>query len=721
MTTANRFRRAYRAFRGESFEQRARQPRAARPVQLVDSSRYDTPQWNMLDLESFVQYGFNLNAVIYAALSYKAEARSSAPLRAYTGDKAKPQPLADDHPLSQLLAQPNPYQTGVEFDKLNTVYYGLAGNAYIYTLRPRANALPEALYTFRPDRVKILVSVENGMEVIGYLYVPPGKSDAAGLPLLAEDVMHVKTPNPGDPLGGFGFGLSPLSPAAQSANVDNDVTRFLKVFFQHGAMFQNVVSYDAPMDQDEMVLVRERFEEVYGGVDNWGKVVVMSQGGKVARVNPTFEEMGFDSIDERNESRILMSIGVPALLIYSRLGLVASTNDNVVNARRVFWEDRLLAELRLFEGKYQQYLSQNGAFPAYDLTEVPALRRDIKLLTEAAGQLIDRGVPPRIAFDTVGLSVADYDGQDEPYKPGGNTPDVTVPPQTVTPTPEPEPVAEQSQRAALTAYETKAIQRATDATEKYLDPFGEGAVKAFEHDKREIQAMIAGAQKAAYRRKATVAWEPLTNDILSYLKTASPDQWRQTFVPLVKGLIEDNAGDWAAALGVQFDIRNIEGEKWFQQYVLQFSQAISDTSSQVVKDVIAQSMAEGWSASQLEERLGQVFDQWMKGNLTPEDLDWLKQRMPQWRRELIARMETMRSYNTGQYNLGKKWGAKEKGWLSTGDDRVRPSHKDANGQRTKIDEPFIVGQSKLLHPHDMTLGAGLDETGGCRCTVLLYM
>jgi uncharacterized protein with gpF-like domain len=365
----------------------------------------------------------------------------------------------------------------------------------------------------------------------------------------------------------------------------------------------------------------------------------------------------------------------------------------------------LLPERRLFENEYQYYLKTDGAFVAYDYTEVPALRKDIKLLTEAAGALIDRGVPPRTAFDTVGLSIADYPGIDQPY--------VSTP---VLPSVAPVPI-----KRIDRDYETKAVRRATEATEAYLERFGDAAVSAFEQDKREIQAMITGAQKAAYRRKATIAWEPLTQDILGYLKEASPEQWRETFIPLVKGLITDNADEWAAALGVQFDVRNIEGEAWFQDYVLKFSQAISDTSSEVVKDVIAQAMAEGWSASQLEERLGQVFDQWMNGDLSPEDLAWLKQRMPPWRRELIARTETMRSYNTGSYNLSKSWGAQEKSWLAYIDNRTRDSHKTANNQRVKIDEPFIVGGSKMLHPHDMTLGAPLDEVADCRCTVLMYM
>ncbi len=710
MSVVTRFQRALDAFRMAPPELRAKAPRHTGPVQLVNSAAYNTPQWDMLDLESFAQYGFGLNAIIYAAIMYKVRSLSAAPLRAYTGDMAKPELLPDTHPLAQLIARPNKYQSALEFDALNTVFYNLSGNAYIYFMRPRPNALPTAIYTFRPDRMYIVPSDDGSGEILGYLYVPPGKARGDGIPLLAEDVMHVKLPNPGDPMGGWGFGMSPLSPAAQSANVDNDVTRFLKLFFQHGAMFQNVVSFDVPMDADEMAAVRERFEEVYGGVDNWSKVAVLSSGGKVARVNPSFEEMGFDSIDERNETRILGPLGVPPILIGTRSGLERSTFSNHKEARQACWEDTLLPERRLFENEFQYYLKADNAFVAYDYTEVPALRKDIKLLSEAAGNLIDRGVPPRVAFNTVGLSVADYPGVDVPYAPAPAAfPETPPTPKLVPP------------KGLRLTTETKAVQRATEATEAYLERFGDTAAGLFEQDKREIQAMIAGAQKAAYRRKATIAWEPLTDDILGYLKNASPEKWREAFIPLVKGLITDNAGEWAAALGVQFDVRNIEAEAWFQDYVLQFSQAISDTSAETVKDIIAQAVAEGWSASELENRLGQVCEQWMNGELTPEDLAWLKQRMPAWRRELIARTETMRSYNTGYYNLGTKWGAREKSWISTLDSRVRPSHAAANGQRVKVNEPFIVGDSRMLHPHDMTLGAPLSEVADCRCSVLMYM
>ena len=61
------------------------------------------------------------------------------------------------------------------------------------------------------------------------------------------------------------------------------------------------------------------------------------------------------------------------------------------------------------------------------------------------------------------------------------------------------------------------------------------------------------------------------------------------------GVMGESGEEWAAQLGVQFDVRNLEAEAWFQQYVLEFADPISDTSSEVIDNLITQGMAEGWS------------------------------------------------------------------------------------------------------------------------------
>lgn len=88
----------------------------------------------------------------------------------------------------------------------------------------------------------------------------------------------------------------------------------------------------------------------------------------------------------------------------------------------------------------------------------------------------------------------------------------------------------------------------------------------------------------------------------------------------------------------------------------------------------------------------------------------------------VARTEVMGAVNAGAY-AGALRDAEERGdpapfkvWLSTEDDRTRPSHVDADGQRTLLTEPFRVGGAPLLFPGDPRGPA--QEVINCRCTFL---
>lgn len=54
-------------------------------------------------------------------------------------------------------------------------------------------------------------------------------------------------------------------------------------------------------------------------------------------------------------------------------------------------------------------------------------------------------------------------------------------------------------------------------------------------------------------------------------------------------------------------------------------------------------------------------------------------------------------------------------WLSERDDRVRPTHITADGQRVPVNEPFWVGGYRVMYPTDSSLGAGPEEIVNCRC------
>ena len=367
-------------------------PRARKVAPFLWPSYVDEqPQWQLVDYQAYVNEGFNLNTLIYSAIMYKCRALTSAPLRAYTGDVQDPELLPPNDDLARLLDRPNPHQSMIEFRQQAIVYLNIAGDNYTLLDRPGPNVQPQALYNLRPDRVLIVPGKEEGVSTLkGFVYVPEGKSafsransatraemvdSGRALLIPPSDLIHTKFPNPLDPLEGMGYGLSPISPMARSADVDNSITHFLKLFFDHGVMLPGVLSSDKPLSPETIANVKGAWKEMYGGYYNWSEEIgVLEQGTTYQRIGLAFDEMGFTQQDERNESRILGPFGVPPILIGARIGLNRATYSNYAEARVAFWEDTMVPENRLFEVDYQYYLNDGDRFVMSDYSAVPAFQ-----------------------------------------------------------------------------------------------------------------------------------------------------------------------------------------------------------------------------------------------------------------------------------------------------------------------------------------------------------
>lgn len=88
----------------------------------------------------------------------------------------------------------------------------------------------------------------------------------------------------------------------------------------------------------------------------------------------------------------------------------------------------------------------------------------------------------------------------------------------------------------------------------------------------------------------------------------------------------------------------------------------------------------------------------------------------------VARTETIGAVNAGVFRAAEL-DAEERGdpapfkvWIATDDLRTRPTHNDADGQRTLLRQPFRVGGSALLFPGDPRGPAA--EVINCRCSLL---
>lgn len=691
------------------------------------------PIWHMVDFREYVEKGFELNPLIYSAIMYKYRALTSAPLRAYTGELDNPKRLPPTHRLAKLLLRPNQHQSSIEFLGQQDVYLNVSGNSYTYLDRGKQRRQagdpappPEALWNLRPDRVHI-VPGDGGIK--GFMYRPEGKSLREAMPILPEDMMHVKLPNPGDPYEGMGYGLSPMAALARDGDTDNSVTDFLKLLFDNKTMLGGVLKFNMPMTDEDVAAARRRWQEIYGGVEHWGDVAVLDNAGDFQPMSPDFQKLNFQSIDSRNEKRIMGPFGVPGMLI--GVTMEDSTFSNFDQADEVFWRNTFVPELSLFEVEYQHFLSDGDAFPMYDKSAVPALQENITEKIDGAHKLWTMGTPRKTAFTVVGLRVPDTEFDDVSFVPSGVIPAAQAgkpsAPQKqaddiiILPPPAPVNRLPSGSKATPSVDQKKIVWKALDDIAiSHESAFEGGARKQFEADKRAILAMLNDVKARALERRATIDWLPMLDDVKAYLAGAGAQGWRTTFVPLLTAVITDAGNYWSTQLGIQFNVRNLLGEAWFADYVLVFADPINETTANTMQTVLAQAQKEGWSIPEMQRNLETLFKQWMQGNLTADDFAWFTDRLPPHRSELIARTETTRIQNAGSYNLFKLWGLKKKEWLSTQDNRVRDTHSKAGGQIKAIDEPFEVGGYKMNYPGDTSFGAPIREIANCRCAVASF-
>jgi len=258
--------------------------------------------------------------------------------------------------------------------------------------------------------------------------------------------------------------------------------------------------------------------------------------------------------------------------------------------------------------------------------------------------------------------------------------------------------------------------------QSWEDKFAQAAERVLRLQQRELLAAVTKERRGALERKASVNWDNVQMDWDAYFADFADEEWREEFMPLIKGVVADQGDEWISSLGMAFDVRNVPAESWFQDYALTFAQPINETTKGEVHDMVSQAMAEGWSIPEMEEQLGLTFDRWLDPDftlegrrLTADEVTWFTDRSPRYRREVIARTETMRASSHGSFQLFSDWGLQKHEWLASIDGRTRLSHIDANQQVRIIGQPFEVGGYRMLHPHDMSQGAPLSEIANCRC------
>lgn len=293
------------------------------------------PSYSETKFPDLVKYGLRKNELIYACVTTKADTASQVQM---VVTDAKSNNVITNHPLKLLLQRPNPRMTEFDFWYSVIMYLHLSGHAVYEKQRDRSGKVI-ALWPLRPDKIAPIAS--STKFIAGYEYSIP---DGSVVFLKTEDVLEFKLFDPLNPYNSW----PPVAVAARVGDIDNDVTDFIKVFWEKGATPPAVLKTTQKLTDTQVTDLKRRWAERYGGADKWIEPAVLDKDADYKQVGSTFTEMLFAELDARNESRICAVLKVPPILVGAKVGLDRSTYTNYGEARRAWWEDTLIPLYKSF-------------------------------------------------------------------------------------------------------------------------------------------------------------------------------------------------------------------------------------------------------------------------------------------------------------------------------------------------------------------------------------
>ncbi len=334
---------------------------------LIAFSQGRRAVWTPRDYLSLAEEGFARNPVAYRCVRMVAEAAASVPLAVFDGGER----VVADHPLTALLARPNPEQGAGEL--LEALYGALqtAGNAYLEAVDDGEGA-PEELYALRPDRVRVVPGA-NGWPA-GYEYEVAGRT--ARLMRAADGfspVLHLKLFNPRDDW----YGQSPMEAAAFAIDVHNASGAWNKALLDNAARPSGALVYGAKdgarLTDGQFAALKAQLDDSHRGALNAGRPMVLEGGLDWKAMSLSPQEMDFAAGKHAAAREIALAFGVPPQL----LGIPGdATYSNYREANVALWRQTVLPLVTKTAGAMTAWLGVRfpGCRIEPDLDAVPALQ-----------------------------------------------------------------------------------------------------------------------------------------------------------------------------------------------------------------------------------------------------------------------------------------------------------------------------------------------------------
>lgn len=344
-------------------------------------------QWMQWQFETRAAYEAVLkNTWMYASIYTIASSAAMLPCGTYSknGAKGTDYTLVDDDPITNLINNPNPFQTRSEFIEAIMWSLELSGKVFLECVPNKKN--PKEIYVLDPRRMEVVPDEKRFVK--SYLYLVNGKKEVLSL----DSVIFHKYHNPTNEYEG----LCGSTTAGDAINGDILSNSYNNAFFGNSGIPIGTLECERRLTDDEIELLRSQWEKSHKGTKNASRVAILFGGIKFNYLQRSPKDMEFSNQKKLFREEILAGYGVPPVLV----GLLESVNyGNAKEQKKLFWQGTMTPKLRSLAERFTLEFGLNGTSRKFmfDLSGVDALQEDEEIKSRIAFNLSKSG----FSFDEI--------------------------------------------------------------------------------------------------------------------------------------------------------------------------------------------------------------------------------------------------------------------------------------------------------------------------------
>jgi HK97 family phage portal protein len=279
-----------------------------------------------------------------------ANAAARLPLKVYRADDKNGRVPAFDTPYGQLLARPSSVLDPMSFWLWTVSTLNIHGEAF-WGKRRDAAGRPVELVPLHPCYVRS----ELDDEKVKWRYESP----TVRYDIERRDLVQFKLFNPDS----FVRGMSPLEPLRATLENEDGARRANSALWRNGGRPSVTLQHPGTLSEPAMTRLSAQWKDIHGGVDNWGKALILEEAMTANVVALNIEELQYIEARKLNREEVCAAYDVPPPVVHI---LDKATFSNITEQMRSMYRDTMAPKLGLLESTLEFEL-RDGRFDRTDV------------------------------------------------------------------------------------------------------------------------------------------------------------------------------------------------------------------------------------------------------------------------------------------------------------------------------------------------------------------